>query len=85
MPDRDPRGQGRGARRVFGRKYRSRLSLAHQYIFVGLALVFLLAWFLFRDSCSRRIGETFGIATERPTRDAGVDARPRPKADPEDW
>ncbi len=88
--EREPKGSGRSDRPVYGRKFRTRLPQAQQYIFVGLALMFLVAWFLFRDSCSKRLGETFGIATQHKQRDAGVkpDARPgpmRPRADPDDW
>ena len=84
------KGPHRSERPVYGRKFRTRLPQAQQYIFVGLALMFLVAWFLFRDSCSRRIGETFGTVSGQKTRDAGVtpDADPRtmrPRSDPDDW
>lgn len=96
--DREPRGPRRIGRRVFGRELRTFRSRGQQYIFVGLAILFLVGWFAFRQSCSKRIGQTFGTVTDPlprdplPFRDGGVNSmkpRPRPmhptKTDPDDW
>jgi len=91
--DREPEGPRRSARRIFGREYRTRHPRGQQYIFVGLAILFLIGWLMFRQSCSKRLGQTFGtVADPAATQDAGVDtmkSRPRPtrlmKADPDDW
>lgn len=98
MADREPEPEGprRSERRIFGREHRTRQPRGQQYIFVGLAILFLVAWFMFRQSCSKRLGQTFGTVTDHgATRDAGVDSmrlRRRPmrpmrpmKADPDDW
>jgi hypothetical protein len=93
MAERDPKGAGRSKRRIFGREHRTRPHHGQQYIFVGLAILFLAAWFLFRDSCSKRFGQTFGVFGGQSSRDAGAETmrprpRPRPmrpKADPDDW
>ncbi len=84
----DPR---RSERRVFGRAGRARGGRGQQYLFVGLAILFLFGWIMFRKGCADRIGQTFGTVTDPATRDAGLNSmrahpRPRPKnTDPDDW
>ncbi len=70
-----------------GQRHRPNVS-AQQYIFLALALLLLAAWLLFRDSCARRLGETFGAPTPTEPLDGGVDGSPRrrpPPSDPDDW
>jgi hypothetical protein len=90
MTDREPEGSRRNQRRVFGREYRSKPRRGQQYIFVGIAVLFLLAWSLYRQNCADRVGQTFGTVTDRPDEvDGGTNSprpRPRPmKSDPDDW
>jgi len=87
MTDRTPQGPRPGKRRIFGREYRTNPRRGQRYVFVGLAVLFLLGWSLYRQSCSDRVGQTFGTVTEHPSKDAGIHSRrPRPmKTDPEDW
>ena len=88
MTDSKPEGPRRNERRIFGREYRTSTRRGQQYIFVGLAVLFLIGWSLYRQNCADRVGQTFGTVTEHPpARDAGANAmRPRPlKSDPDDW
>jgi hypothetical protein len=92
MTDHEPQGSRRSERRIFGRETRSRPRRGQQYIFVGLAILFLFGWITFRKGCADRIGRTFGAVTDPATRDAGINSmRPRtppmrPKnSDPDDW
>ena len=93
MTDREPEGSRRSQRRVFGREYRSKPRRGQQYIFVGIAVLFLLGWSLYRQNCADRVGQTFGTVTDRPYGvDAGTNSqRPRPRpmrpmqSDPDDW
>jgi hypothetical protein len=91
MADRESQGPRRSERRTFGRAGRARPGRGQQYLFVGLAILFLIGWIMFRKGCSDRIGRTFGTVTNTPAPDAGANAkpprpRPRPKkTDPDDW
>ncbi len=89
MADSKPEGPRRNERRVFGRSYRTKPRRGQQYIFVGLAVLFLLGWSMYRKNCADGVGNTFGTVTDPATQDAGVNPmrpRPRPKkSDPDDW
>ena len=69
-PKPEPQGSRRSERRIFGREIRRRQPRGQQYIFVGLAILFLVAWLMFRQGCSKRIGQTFGTFTGQPARAA---------------
>lgn len=65
---------------------RSRLSDTYQWIFVILALVFLLGWLFGREACTRRITDTYGTITapggaDGGPADGGASPRPTPDAD----
>ena len=53
-------------------KHRSRFSDIQQWVFVGLALLFVLAWLVGREACTRKITDTYGTLTRRSARDAGT-------------
>ncbi|MFH2009794.1 MAG: hypothetical protein ABI333_24580 [bacterium] len=79
-------------RRVFGRRYQTRTRINQQWIFVGIALLFLIAYFLGREACARKVADTYKATTGKfqPRRDAGTAKphprpRPRPAEDSDGW
>ena len=65
---------------------RSRFSDLQQWIFVGLALLFVLAWLVGKDSCTRKITDTYGAITNTAARDGGVqDATTAPRPMDDGW
>ena len=72
---------------MFGRSYRYGGSHTQQLIFVGLALLFLVAYFVGRDACARKVATTYQHVAQPKDRSpragtkAGHDAGP-PRAPP---
>ena len=62
----------RQGRRVYGREYRLKTSSGQQWVFIGLALLFVVGYFLFRQSCAQRVARTYEAVTDQPRSDAGA-------------